>query len=98
MAEIEYLNRHRHGEITVASHPMQNRMLIRVSGEVDLATAGAVERALLRAEQSHNLVVLDLRETSFMDSTGVHMIVSADRRLRRRQGRLVLVHAPPPIR
>jgi anti-anti-sigma factor len=43
------------------------------------------------AELRARLVVLDLREVTFMDSCGVHLIVSASIRARRAGRRLVLV-------
>lgn len=98
MTTLEYLDDHRSGKIEVASRPLQDGIVVGVSGEVDLATAGAVEQELLRAEVSHDLVVLDLSKTSFMDSTGIHMIISANRRLQERGGRLLVVHGPPHIR
>jgi anti-sigma B factor antagonist len=47
-------------------------------GELDLATAPEVEEKLLAAVRSADrTVVLDLRELTFMDSTGVRTIVAA---------------------
>lgn len=92
------LGRVRAGAIEVSSHPLRKGIVIVVCGEVDLATTRVVEEKLLRAEESHDLVVLDLSRTSFMDSTGLHMIVAAERRLRERGGRLVVVEGPPQVR
>lgn len=47
-------------------------------GELDLAVAPELEEKVLAAIQEGNLgVVLDLRELTFMDSTGVRTIVAA---------------------
>lgn len=47
-------------------------------GELDLATAPELEEKLLAAvRQGGRDVVLDLRELTFMDSTGVRTIVAA---------------------
>ncbi len=86
------------GEIEVVSRRLRDGVVIEVSGEVDLATARAVERELLRAEESHGQVALDLSKTSFMDSTGLKMIVAANKRLRDRGGRLLVVQGAPQIR
>ena len=96
--EPEALTGHRNGEIEIVSCRLRNGIVLGVSGEVDLATAPAVEHELLRAEESHDLVALDLTQTSFMDSTGLHMIIAAQRRLRERGGRLLVVQGPPQIR
>lgn len=52
-----------------------------VEGEVDLATVGELESAIdeVFSKNSHPLVV-DLRESSFMDSTGLKALVMANRR------------------
>lgn len=54
---------------------------IAVEGEVDLATVEELESAIERAfsEDSHPLVI-DLRESSFMDSTGLKALVMANRK------------------
>jgi anti-sigma B factor antagonist len=46
-------------------------------GELDLATAPLVERAFDAAlgDDDAKVIVLDLRELSFMDSTGVHLLL-----------------------
>src|SRR6476619_7442202 len=49
-------------------------------GELDLATAPEVEEKVLAAVRAGDKpVVLDLRELTFMDSTGVRTIVAAHR-------------------
>lgn len=52
-----------------------------VEGEVDLATVQELERAIdsVFSSNSHPLVI-DLRESSFMDSTGLKALVMANRR------------------
>lgn len=52
-----------------------------VEGEVDLATVDELESAIdqVFSEKSHPLVV-DLRESSFMDSTGLKTLVMANRK------------------
>lgn len=54
---------------------------IAVEGEVDLATVEELESAIERvfSDDSHPLVI-DLRESSFMDSTGLKALVMANRR------------------
>jgi len=50
---------------------------VHVFGELDIATAPQVERALAAASLDARLVVLDLRGLTFMDSAGMHAIVAA---------------------
>jgi anti-sigma B factor antagonist len=66
---------------------------VRPVGEFDLATtpelAGALSQSQLRAE----LVVLDLREVAFMDSSAVHAIIDANLRARHADHRLVVLRS-----
>lgn len=64
---------------------------VTVSGELDIATVPKLDRALRRAHSRARLVILDLRELRFTDSSGAHLILTADRRIRRAGGRLVVV-------
>ncbi len=66
--------------------------VISVCGEVDLATAPALRETLLPAiEQRTGRVVVDLSEVSFMDSTGVHVLVEAHHRLTPQSRRLAIM-------
>lgn len=50
------------------------------SGELDLASAPVLQAHLERAWQSGaGQVIVDLRDVEFMDSTGLHEIISAHR-------------------
>ena len=70
---------------------------LHVAGELDVATAPELERALRESHWQARLVVLDLRELTFMDSAGVHTIVNASVRARRAGRRLVLLRGRPNI-
>jgi anti-anti-sigma factor len=63
---------------------------VHVAGELDLSTSRLLEQTLRRAERRALLVLLDLRELTFTDSVGVHVIVNASVRARRAGCRLVL--------
>jgi anti-anti-sigma factor len=68
----------------------------RLAGEVDLTRAPSIRIELLRAvtNQDHGLVV-DLRDTTYLDSAGVNVIFEVAERLSARQQRL---HAVVPDR
>lgn len=63
---------------------------VHVAGELDLRTVPQLERALHESQVRARLVVLDLRELVFMDSSGVHAIVNASTRAQQLGVRLVL--------
>ena len=68
-----------------------------VRGELDLAGAPTLKRALDESQDRAQLVILDLRDLTFMDASGLHVIIDADTRARRCRQRLVLVRGPAPI-
>jgi anti-sigma B factor antagonist len=68
-------------EITVEERG--THALVGLCGEFDLAAVEAVETALRPLEARFASVILDLREVTFLDSTGLRAIVSADARARK---------------
>jgi anti-anti-sigma factor len=66
-----------------------------VIGEVDLCTAPLLEEALVRELDAASDVLLDLSEVSFIDSSGLHAIVSAARTARANGG-ILAVDSPLP--
>ena len=68
--------------IDIKLHEASGSVRVVVSGEVDLTTAEHLERALLRAEERATAIVLDLSEVDFFDSTGLQILLDADRRAR----------------
>lgn len=54
--------------------------VIAISGELDLASAPALEEELERsAANGADLVIVDLRELQFIDSTGLGLLIKAHR-------------------
>jgi anti-sigma B factor antagonist len=72
--------------------------VVSVSGEVDVATAPILRDRLkeLTAEGA-STVVIDLHEMTFLDSTGLGVLVGALKRCREGGGDLRLVAAQPRI-
>ena len=61
-------------------------------GEIDALTAPRLGRRLLDlVEDGKRLLVVDLSEVTFMDSTGISVLLNALRHLKTRSGNLVLV-------
>ncbi len=70
----------------------------RTQGELDIATAGDVERELQRVELTGPLVVaVDLRELTFVDSTAIRLIFEAQQRASRGSWRLLVVRGAPAV-
>jgi anti-anti-sigma factor len=80
---------------TVALETLQQTPVARVSGEVDASNAQHVSGQLTDAVPNTAMgLVLDLTETSYLDSSGVQMLFEVADALRRRQQTLRLVVAP----
>ena len=72
--------------------------MIAVSGELDLASSPALEEQLERVfESDAQLVILDLRDLDFMDSTGLSVVVKAHQAADEHDRRLCLVKGPPQV-
>jgi anti-sigma B factor antagonist len=84
--------------LEVALVPRVDGALVRVSGELTLATATQLASELAEAELSRPaLLVLDLRGVRFIDSTGLAELVAAHKRSRRHRRRLIIVIAPGTV-
>lgn len=70
---------------------------VRVAGELDLATSPQLREGLREAQRNAHLVVLDLRELTSIDSSGVDVILEAADGARRYGGRLMLVRGPAQV-
>jgi anti-anti-sigma factor len=83
------------GEFSMVSESRAGALVLALHGELDLATAPAVEDAVLDRVRDGGWVVLDLRGLEFMDSSGVRVIVAAHSVAHECDGRLTIVRAVP---
>lgn len=63
---------------------------IGVDGEIDMITAPSFGQVLRTQVSARRNVVLDLSRTTFMDSSGLRVVIDGMRRSRRHGGRLIL--------
>jgi anti-anti-sigma factor len=70
---------------------------IRPTGELDIATAASLERALIEDRSRGDRVVLDLAALEFIDSTGLRAIVRGAEAARRDGWELRLRPGPPAV-
>jgi anti-sigma B factor antagonist len=74
------------------------RHVVAVSGEIDLFTAPELKSAIGEAlEAGHSRIVVDLSNTTFLDSTALGVLIGAVKRLRSRDGALTIVNTDPNI-
>ena len=71
---------------------------VRVSGELDAATAPEVDEAIRQASSdSTSLVVVDFSGLGFIDSSGLSVLVSAHKRLTKAGATLQVRAASPSV-
>jgi anti-sigma B factor antagonist len=73
--------------------------VVRASGELDLSTAPALERAIGGPldDPAIRSITLDLRPLRFIDSTGLRIVLTTHASLRADGRRLQLVKGPPSV-
>ena len=71
---------------------------VALMGELDLSTVAKVQEALRKIEAgAPPTLVVDLSKLTFLDSTGLRCIVTADERAREAGRRVVIVRGPDPV-
>jgi anti-sigma B factor antagonist len=86
--------------LTVSSERLDNTVIVRVAGEVDMSTVYRLDSALAEAEASvaaPNPLVADLTEVTFLGQMGLSALLVAHQRCRRRRIPLVVVASHPQV-
>jgi anti-anti-sigma factor len=80
-------------QLTFTVHPNGQGVMLRVGGEVDLATSPQLHAKLVDLVEvgEAGSVVVDLTPVAFMDSTGLSVLLAAHKRARANGRRLLLV-------
>ena len=81
-------------EFAVTEEPIDaERHVVAVRGEIDLFTAPELKQVLAEAiEGGRTRIIVDLTETTFLDSTALGVLIGAVKRLRSRDGALAIVN------
>ena len=73
--------------------------ILRVAGELDLHTSPKFQQQLQAAiEQPFELLLVDLSDCDYLDSTAIHVLVQAKRSLNGRADKLALIVPSPHLR
>jgi anti-anti-sigma factor len=68
-------------QLLIESQREADRVVVRLEGELDMANASLLQTALEHAETDKaSILVLDLQQLRFMDSTGLRVILGARER------------------
>lgn len=86
------------GRLRVRSGRCGNVRVVSPEGELDLATAKALQDELTVAETTDaDQIILDLAGLDFIDGTGLQLILTANARSSAHRNRLRLLRGPPQI-
>ncbi len=84
--------------LDVETRPGDALVQVVLRGELDLSTVEKVEEELARVEGDEiKVLVLDLSGLSFLDSTGLRLMVTAHQRAEKEGRRLVIVKGPETV-
>lgn len=84
--------------LQIEAHDHDGLAHVVLTGELDLSTIDRLEQELARVEgEGPTVVALDLTRLTFLDSSGLRVIVSADQRARREKRRFVVVRGPDTV-
>jgi anti-anti-sigma factor len=70
---------------------------VALAGELDIASVRWIDGVLRTAQSEADVVVLDLRALQFMDCSGAHLVLAADRRAALAGCRLLVVRGPAQV-
>lgn len=81
------------------SRSVDNITLLDISGRVDVTNSGDLKQKLAQISGRHSTqVIVNLANVSFMDSSGLAVLVQGMRRCREYGGDLLLCSPPKPVR
>jgi anti-sigma B factor antagonist len=84
--------------LTIATARQRDEYVVELGGELDLSGVARVSAAFASAlDSGAQAIVLDLRELEFLDSTGVHTILKAERAASERGRDFMIVRGPRQV-
>jgi anti-sigma B factor antagonist len=84
--------------LEVTTKDSGEQVTVSLKGELDLSSVGKVQAELQRVEaEGPALLILDLSSLTFLDSTGLRAVVTADERARENGRRFVIVRGPDAV-
>jgi anti-sigma B factor antagonist len=86
-------------EFAITEHPIDGeRHVLAVRGEIDLFTAPELKQVLAESIEAGRIrIIVDLTDTTFLDSTALGVLIGAVKRLRSRDGALAIVNVDDNI-
>jgi anti-anti-sigma factor len=83
--------------LSIDTEELPEGIVVHVSGEVDLGNADRLKGAIQPAVDNRRNVILDVSHLTYIDSSGLYILLGANKELLRNKCRLVVVGACPMI-
>lgn len=78
--------------------PRRDEIVVEAVGELDLQSAGVLEREVARLRSGgHDRIVVDLSRVGFIDSTGLRVLIGLHRDAQREGRAISFVPGPPRV-
>ncbi|MFF8035218.1 MULTISPECIES: STAS domain-containing protein [unclassified Streptomyces] len=85
-------------QLSVSRHTTAGGVrVVALTGDIDHTTADILRQALTAPDGSAPHTVADFRDVTFMDSSGINILVAANNTAQTRGGWLRLAHTPGPV-
>jgi anti-anti-sigma factor len=84
-------------EFDIETRREDGALIVAPRGEIDMATADPVAQALRDGGAAHQAVVLDLRGVTFLDTSGLRLVVAEQRRAQEGGHRFAVVRGPRAV-
>jgi anti-sigma B factor antagonist len=85
-------------DLKVKVEERDDEVTLALEGELDISSTPRLEAELGRVEAAKpHVVILDLRDLAFLDSSGLRAILEADMRARREGRRVALIPGPETV-
>jgi anti-sigma B factor antagonist len=78
--------------------PMHDCVVVTTAGEIDFETAYLLDRATRESARFSPHLIVDMTRVTFVDSSGLGVLIGARRRATERGGSVRLVHPPDLVR
>jgi len=86
------------GQLQIDVRHASGRAIVSLSGELDMASADVLQQAIEGEKLSaETMVVLDLQQLQFVDSTGLRIILMALERCRERGQKFAITPGSPQV-
>lgn len=83
-------------ELTVSTGHLQGMTVIRAEGELDLSNVSELRAVVAeQCESKPSILIFDLSDLTYMDSSGLGVLVGAKRRLAPGEGEVLIITRQP---